>query len=407
MPDETHDELHLRAGELQQARRYAEAAEIYLGLASRALTLRLALNLGLCLSELGERRRAISYLEQAARHSPGQQVVRRVLAVAYAEAGALGPAEREFRAALAIDPLDKTTQLAFAGFCLSLGRYAEAWPLFDARVELNPGLIPPVAVSYPEWLGEPVEGRSVLVWVEQGFGDKIQMARFVNSLKALGAARVTLACNPPLAHLFTTLAGADKLITVATGQSVEVQNHDCWTRYFSLPARLGVTLETLPTAPYLSAPPDRLARWQGFGGGARVGLAWKASPTGFNGANKGLPDAVAQRLLDAGAVSLQPEDTGAADFADTAAIIAGLDLVISIDTSVAHLAGAMGKPCWTLLPQIHCDWRWLLGRSDSPWYPTMRLYRQTSPRDWTATVDEVLGDLAVAGLGRGPKLGAA
>jgi tetratricopeptide (TPR) repeat protein len=404
MPDQTEDELYLRTGALQQTRRFAEAAEIYQDLANRALTLRLAVNLGVCLGELGEHRRAIGYLERAARHSPGQQPVRRALAGAYAEAGALGPAEREFRAALDLDPQDKTTQLAFAGFCLSLGRYAEAWPLFDARVELNPGVIPPVAAGFPEWRGEPIEGRSVLVWVEQGFGDKIQMARFTNTLKARGAARVVLGCNPPLTHLFTTLAGADELVTVAVGQAVEVDRCDYWTRYFSLPARLGVTLETLPAEPYLSAPPDRLAHWRGFGDGARIGLAWKASPTGFNAANKGLPDDLARRLLDAGAVSLQPEDTGAADFADTAAIIAGLDLVISIDTSVAHLAGAMGKSCWTLLPQIHCDWRWLRGRSDCPWYPTMRLYRQTAPRDWTQTVEQVIADLAADGLG--PGLGA-
>ena len=124
-----------------------------------------------------------------------------------------------------------------------------------------------------------------------------------------------------------------------------------------------------------------------------VGLVWQASPTGFNAANKGLPRAVAQRLLDRGAISLQPEDTGAADFADTAAIIARLDLVISIDTAVAHLAGAMGKPCWTLLPYVHCDWRWLRDRGDSPWYPGMKLYRQAQPQDWSQTLDQVLADL--------------
>jgi ADP-heptose:LPS heptosyltransferase len=129
-------------------------------------------------------------------------------------------------------------------------------------------------------------------------------------------------------------------------------------------------------------------------------VAWRASPTGFNGANKGLPDGLAQRLLDLGAISLDPADTGAADFADTAAIIEGLDLVISIDTSVAHLAGAMGKACWTLLPAIRCDWRWLRDRTDSPWYPTMRLYRQTRPGDWTATVEQVIADLGSAGLAR-------
>jgi ADP-heptose:LPS heptosyltransferase len=106
-----------------------------------------------------------------------------------------------------------------------------------------------------------------------------------------------------------------------------------------------------------------------------------------------MPAEVARRILDRGARSLHPEDTGARDFADTAAIIARLDLVISIDTSVAHLAGAMGKPCWTLLPYVHADWRWLRERTDSPWYPSLKLYRQTRPRDWSETVDQVLRDL--------------
>jgi hypothetical protein len=225
------------------------------------------------------------------------------------------------------------------------------------------------------------------------------MARFANSLKARGAAWVTLGCRPALAHLFSTLAGVDAVIPIAVGAAVQVETHDYWSRYFSLPEPLGVTLETLPAQPYLSAPADRRARWARGDATARVGFVWQASPTGFNAAHKGLPRDLAQRILDAGAVSLQPEDSDARDFADTAAIIETLDLVISIDTAVAHLAGAMGKRCWTLLPYVHCDWRWLRGRTDSPWYPTMRLYRQSRARDWSETVHEVLRDLAAAGLG--------
>jgi hypothetical protein len=157
-----------------------------------------------------------------------------------------------------------------------------------------------------------------------------------------------------------------------------------------VPGHLAVTPESLPNRPYLSAPADRRARWKGFEG---VGLAWRASPTGFNARNKNVPDALAQRLIALGARSLHPEDTGVADFADTAAIVEQLDLVISIDTSVAHLAGALGKPCWTLIPRLHADWRWLRERTDSPWYPTMRLYRQTEPLDWAAVIGRIETDL--------------
>lgn len=399
MQGDSYEEVFQRGVELQRAGRFAEAAPVYLRLAETRLTVNLAMNLGACLHEIGDRDRAEHYLELAARQRPDDANLHRLLGAAYGESGRTDLAEHEFRAALAARPGDGAAELALGGLYLSLGRYAEGWPLMAARTALHAAVVPPIAVSFPEWRGEPLEGRSVLVWVEQGFGDQIQMARFAGSLKARGAARVTLGCRPALAHLFSTLAGADAIVPIAARAAAQVAPHDYWSRYFSLPAPLGVTLETLPAEPYVSAPADRLSRWAGAGGGAQVGLVWQASPTGFNAANKGLPRDLAQRLLDRGAISLQPEDTGAQDFADTAAIIAGLDLVISIDTAVAHLAGAMGKPCWTLLPFVHCDWRWLRNRPDSPWYPTMKLYRQTKPKDWSQTVDQVLGDLSSSGLG--------
>lgn len=399
MQGETTEASFEHGVELQTARRFAEAAEVYLRLASKVLTVNLAINLGACLSEIGDRAGAERYLALAAGQRPGDARIRRLLGVAYAESGRTDLAERELLAALAASPGDGATELALSGLYLSLGRYAEGWPLMAARTALHPDVVPAISPRFPEWRGEPVAGKSVLVWVEQGFGDQIQMARFAAGLKARGAARVTLGCRPHLAHLFSTLAGADAVVPVAVRTSVSVADHDYWSRYFSLPELLGVTLETLPAAPYLAAPADRRAQWASAGDGARVGLAWQASPTGFNAANKGLPRDLAQRLLDRGAISLQPEDTGARDFADTAAIIETLDLVISIDSAVAHLAGAMGKPCWTLLPYMRCDWRWLRDRADTPWYPTMVLYRQTRPGDWSQAVEQVLLNLGSSGLG--------
>ncbi|MDB5436486.1 MAG: tetratricopeptide 2 [Phenylobacterium sp.] len=390
MQDDTGESSFARGVELQRAGRFAEAAGIYSELAQTRLTSNLANNLGVCLGELGDWPGAERYLALAARHRPTDADVRRRLGSIYAEAGRADLAEREYRAALAARPGDPSVELALAGLYLSLGRYAEGWPLLAARIPLHPDVVPPMNVSFPEWRGEPLEGKSILVWVEQGFGDQIQMCRFIDSLKARGAAQVTLGCRPALAHLFSTLPGADRIVPITAGASVTVASHHYWSRYFSLPEHLGITLETLPAQPYLAAPADRLERWPRAGS---IGLVWQASPTGFNAANKGLPAKLAQRLLDRRAISLHPEDTGARDFADTAAIIARLDLVISIDTSVAHLAGAMGKPCWTLLPFIHADWRWLRGRTDSPWYPSLKLYRQTRPLDWSETVDQVLRDL--------------
>jgi len=395
MQDDTIEAEFAKAVALQQAGRFADAAAAYLRIAGQRLTVNLAINLGACLHETGDRDRAAQYLSLAARERPSDTRIRRLLGAALGEAGQVDRAEQELRAALAIDPDDGLAQVALSSLLLSVGRYAEGWPLMAARARLHPDVVPPVALASPEWTGQPLDGKSVLVWVEQGFGDQIQMARFAAGLKARGAGRVTLGCRPALAHLFSTLAAADAVVPVGVGASVAVEPHDYWSRYVSLPGPLGVNLETLAAEPYLSAPADRRARWQGFGASARVGLVWEASPTGFNAANKGLPPDQAERLLAAGAVSLQPADTGAGDFADTAAMIETLDLVISIDTSVAHLAGAMGKPCWTLTPYVHCDWRWLRDRTDSPWYPSMRLYRQTTAGDWSGTVDAVLADLAV------------
>ena len=399
MAQETPEDQFQRGLSLQKAGQFAEAAEVYLDLAGRVLTLKLAINLGLCLGEIGDRPRAIHYLELAARHSPNEPAVRRLLSGAYSEAGRTDQAETELLAALALRPDDNQTKVALSGLYLSLGRYAEGWPLMRARIALHPDVVPPIQLSFPEWRGEPLDGKSILVWVEQGFGDQIQFARFANSLKARGASRVTLGCRPILADLFATIDGVDAVIGAAVGDTVSIPTHDYWSRYFSLPEPLGVTLQNLPADPYLTVPADRRPRWAGYAPAARVGLAWQASPTGFNGANKGLPPDQAKRLLAAGAISLHPEDTGAKDFADTAAIVERLDLVISIDTSVAHLAGAMGKPCWTLLPYLHSDWRWLRGRTDSPWYPGMRLYRHGERQDWAELTDRVLADLAAAKLG--------
>ncbi|HEX3699507.1 MAG TPA: hypothetical protein VHV27_02420 [Phenylobacterium sp.] len=384
------DPAFAEATKLQQAGAFADAADAYRRLAKQQLTINLASNLGLCLCEIGAFEEAEHWLMLAARHRPGEPMLRRLMGNLYAETGRVGPAELEYRTGLLFKPDDPALQMALGGLLLSLGRYQEGWPLQEARALVHPDVVPPVEVSFPQWRGQPLTGRSILVWYEQGLGDQIQMSRFAQSLKALGAAHVALGCRPPLVELLKTAPGVDEIVPTPRGEQVQVRPYDFWSRYFSLPAPLGLTLETIPQPPYLFAAPERLARWPGFKG---VGLAWHGSPTGYNAQHNKLSDALAGRLLKLGATSLHPEDTGAADFADTAAIVEQLDLVISMDTSVAHLAGAMGKPCWILLPRLHRDWRWLRGRTDSPWYPSMRLYMQAKAGDWTPVVDQIVGDL--------------
>jgi len=353
-----HQDLFAQGFHLQQAGQFQAALEAYRVVAKSVVTVNLACAMAACHSELGELDEAQVWLRLAIGHRPDAKVV-------------------------------LETSLKVCSDLLTAGRYSEGWPLMEARAPLHPDVVTPIRVNFPEWKGEPLAGKSILVWVEQGFGDQIMMVRFAKQLAEQGA-RVSIGCRPTLAPLFAEIEALHDVIPIDRNQRLTIGRYDYWSRYFSLPMHLGTTLESLPSEPYLRAPADRLARWTGYSG---VGVMWRTSPTGFAAGVKTVPDDQAQRLLDRGATSLQPEHTGVTDFADTAAIIQQLDLVISVDTSVAHLAGAMGKPCWTLLPGESVDWRWMRDRQDSPWYPSMRLFRHRQAGDWSAVIDDVIAAL--------------
>lgn len=310
--------------------------------------------------------------------------------------GDLGRAEASLRIAHRLAPDDARTRHALGTVLLSQGRYREGWPLYDARHQVPELRLRKPTLPYPEWHGERLTGRSVLIFPEQGLGDQIQFARFAPWMQAQGA-DVTLLCHPSLARLFNQ---SFSLRVIAASGQVEFPDPDYWVMSGSLPGRAKLEPAHVPNAAYLQADASR----QGVRG--RIGIVTKGNPAHANDANRSIPTELAQALLAIpGAVSLHPEHTGASDFADTARLIAELDLVVSVDTSVAHLAGAMGKETWILLPRLMTDWRWQEHCDRTPWYPSARLVRQSEPGDWGPTVQSVVAALAQRRAGRDPSAG--
>lgn len=326
-------------------------------------------------------------------------------------------AERCLRLAIALDASYAKPSFNLAYVLLRQGRFDEGWACLEAR-DWYAALAR--QLTCPRWAGEPLAGKSVLIGYEAGHGDMVQFCRYASVLKAQGAAHITLMCHPALKRLFGSLAGVD--VVAAFDEALPLPasgDWDFWTPALSLPFHCKTRLNTIPASlPYLHALPDLVAHWGTHlpKDGVRIGLVWKGNPQFENDADRSLPslDVLAPLSKVAGAcfISLQKGageaqaqhppsglpllDLGShmADFADTAAIVAGLDLVICVDTAIAHLTGALGKPCWVLLPDYKTDWRWLMHRTDSPWYPgVIRLFRQSTTGDWTSVVAEVCAAL--------------
>ena len=303
--------------------------------------------------------------------------------------GRLGEGETVLRRAIAADPEMPEPRRALAMNLLTQGRYEAAWPLYEARLEmasLSDGV--PRDLPFPRWRGEDLAGKRIVLFPEQGWGDQIQFARFLPALVRL-AGHVTLLAPPPLERLFRhNFPDVDVL---AAQGAVDFPDPDYWSTLAELPGRFGTTLETIPQPPYLAPP----GQWVGAPDGPRIGLMTKGNPNYLLDQWRSLPDALGERLrsgLPAQVFSLLPSATGARDFADTAAVIAALDLVVSVDTAVAHLAGAMNKPCFLLVQGVGADWRWLRDRDDSPWYPAHRLYRGASDTSWDAALERLIAD---------------
>lgn len=363
-------------------------------------------NLANALSDCGEFDEAIGLYHEALTVAPEHAETWSSLGLALCSAGKLGDALAACQRAAALRPNRPLVHWNLAHVLLLMGQYVEGWAEYEWRWQVREFPSPRRNFPAPQWRGEPLAGRTILLHAEQGFGDTIQFVRYA-SLVAQRGGRVVLECPEKLARLLESATGIGRVVASGT----DLPSFDVHVPLLSLPHVFGTTLATIPAAtPYLQAPADASARWTARLAetkAMRVGLAWAGNPDQKYAALKSVPLEALARLtaredarffsLQVGAaaelarlpagriIDLAPELT---DFAETAAAIGQLDLVISADTVVAHLAGALGKPAWVMLQDVP-DWRWLMGRDDSPWYPGMRLFRQTRAGDWAGVVSQV------------------
>jgi Tfp pilus assembly protein PilF len=361
-------------------------------------------NLGAVLLKAGDPVPAHASFERAVALKSGEAEAHHNLASALTELGRYDEALASCRRATAADPAHAQANFTEAILLLAQGKLREGFEKYEWRWKL--GTQVPRNFPVPLWNGEDLAGRTILLHGEQGFGDTIQGLRYVPLVAARGA-RVVLEVPAPLTQLAARLPGVAEL--VASGQTLP--RFDLCCPLLSLPRAFATTLDTIPAdVPYLSAEPDAVERWREHlqGAGLKVGIAWAGSPLHRSDARRSIDVEKLEpllRLKGARWCSLQVGERAAdlarlapglvtdlaprlSDFAETAAAIANLDLVVTVDTAVAHLAGALGRPAWVMLRAMP-DWRWLIDRDDSPWYPTLRLFRQRRRGDWNEVVRRV------------------
>ena len=309
--------------------------------------------------------------------------------------------------AIRIDPKHTVARFNLAVALLLQGDYEQGWPAYESRwnFEHLAGTLP--AYSQPRWQGEDLRGRTILIIGEQGLGDCIQFVRYMEPLQALGA-RITLQVPTALISLFQIAGG------VTIGFDQPVPDFDVWCPMMSLPAVMKTTVATIPRSlSYITPAAAAVSDWQDRLGPRtrlRVGVSWSGRRDTWINQHKSVPfeliaemiqrnpqyqwvnlqvdaDEEQSRILAESGVSVYPGTIHC--MADTAALIACLDVVISVDSAVSHLAAAQGRPTWIMLNQFAVDWRWFVDRGDSPWYPTAKLFRQSCQGDWITVLDRI------------------
>jgi tetratricopeptide (TPR) repeat protein len=361
---------------------------------------------------------AIACCERSLEQRPGNADVLTNLAVCLQFLGRYDEAIAQFERAVAIDPDNCDARFNLSLLLLLSGEFQRGWREYEFRWRLLEVTKP--NFPHPEWQGEHLDGKTILLHFEQGLGDTIQCLRYVPLVAARGG-QVVLRLDRALTRIAARLPGN----VVISPTHSPLPSFDVWCPLLSLPRIFDTRRETIPAAaPYLGIRPaiterwrDRLADLPGF----KVGVVWSGSSQHINDFRRSVDVHRLSPLFQTSGISFVSLQVGPragdlaqlpsgkvtdlsaelTDFAETAGAILNLDLVIAVDTAVAHLAGALGAPAWVMLP-FSPDWRWMLERDDSPWYPSLRLYRQRAPSDWDGVIARVTADLASLAAGRKP-----
>jgi len=370
-------------------------------------------NLGTFLQEQGKLDEAIEIYKKAISLKPDHVKAHNNLGAVLQEQGKYDEAMEYYKRAISLKPDYAEAHMNRSFVLMLTGNLEEGWPEYEWRLHTKDRISR--TFQQPGWDGTPLNGRSILVHAEQGMGDTIQFVRYLPMIQAKGG-HVILECQNSLFRLLKNNAGVYDVIE-KTPDSKSHNHIDVHIPLLSLPGIFGTKLDTIPSVvPYITADPGLVKQWStrlSHNDDFKIGIVWAGSPHHKNDRNRSCKLEDFAQLAEIPGLSFYSVQKGPAsaevndppkgmniinladelnDFTDTAAIIASLDLVISIDTSVAHLAGAIGKPVWNLLP-FAPDWRWFLNRDDSPWYPGMRLFRQTKPNDWRSVFQQAKKEL--------------
>lgn len=382
----------------------------------REISIEQAIEIALKYQEAGRSGEAEGLFRQVLALSPGHPVALTNLAAILSEDGRFTESLATNKKALDVaPPWVAELHWNIALILLLLGDYERGWAEYEWRWKCKDHHIGGPRFVEPQWDGSPLQGKTILLHTEQGLGDAIQFVRFAPKVASAGG-RVLLGCPSSLFRLMQGVTGVEQVV-----RTQPLPHFDVQCPLMTLPLVFGTRVDSIPAqVPYLQVNPELARKWGDKLGPPnnrlRVGLTWAGGPGYKNDRKRSIALSALAPLIQVAGIawfSLQKGPTAAEaqqippgttwidftadldDFADTAALMSQLDLIISVDTAVAHLAGALGKPVWVLIPSKP-DWRWLLDREDSPWYPTMRLFRQKNPGDWTQVIERVALALTIA-----------